>query len=659
MSTFKPRPVRTILSQIHPVQGQDPLQVTFLALSDFPIGPGNTPSSVYYNSVEETDLAVSKRNPNILVTTWRQDRQQENPVSISFDSGRTWRQTVVPLNFTLGSFDAFNLSDVDIVINKDYVLLSTKFVSHLYRTTGIVIVRGDIDYTNRTIFWETPQAVASSPTTPALVPFYSFPRTIADPQFPSILYSTTRFHATATHDEIQQAVTVNDARAWSPFVTIYNPDNDLPAALQPGPLTNSLLFASKMVFFYNNNNNNARNHNDNKNSNNNNNKGQSSNSNCNQHESKSPHSKTHKQPNNNNNNNSLAFLAVVRRLQTATVTNYLDYIVLTGTRSVAQLSSRGQPHSATAMPNGATITWSTRGTLVTSVANFNNPGTQSPIVQIDPDLSIADPFNPFRTTLGAFRLSQGAPIPTLAADSLRNLLFLVYLNTVPVTVSGISTSVTQVYVSISNDFNQSWSAPIQVSRSSNTQFPQAFLPKIDIDTSKQLLFVMYYDNRNYTNAPGSPLLTDVWLDVYRYNGRQRTLTFVQEYRLTDTSFDFRNAVVMYQINTGYMVSQNNLGLVFSPETNKVHTTFVIGNNLRGVPIPFGPNPTAGSVAFGTTINVFAAPQTSVVHRSLQLVDRNNNTEQQQHNSCANSDDDNDNNDTVSSLIDDLISSCKC
>jgi hypothetical protein len=129
--------------------------------------------------------------------------------------------------------------------------------------------------------------------------------------------------------------------------------------------------------------------------------------------------------------------------------------------------------------------------------------------------------------------------------------------------------------------------------------------------------------------------------------------------LTDTSFDFRNAVVMYQINTGYMVSQNNLGLVFSPETNKVHTTFVIGNNLRGVPIPFGPNPTAGSVAFGTTINVFAAPQTSVVHRSLQLVDRNNNTEQQQHNSCANSDDDNDNNDTVSSLIDDLISSCKC
>jgi len=65
-------------------------------------GPSPFPESCsagamsYYDSETEPSLAVSPRNPNVLVASWMQDATVAHPVARSTDGGRSWRTVVVP-----------------------------------------------------------------------------------------------------------------------------------------------------------------------------------------------------------------------------------------------------------------------------------------------------------------------------------------------------------------------------------------------------------------------------------------------------------------------------------------------------------------------------------------------------------------------------------
>lgn len=88
-----------------------------------------------------------------------------------------------------------------------------------------------------------------------------------------------------------------------------------------------------------------------------------------------------------------------------------------------------------------------------------------------------------------------------------------------------------VNISVSKDGGLQWEAPIRVNQGSAAGV-QAFLPIVAVNQGG-LVGVLFYDFRN--DLPGdSPLSTDVWLSVFTPD-----LTFIREWRLTQSSFDLR------------------------------------------------------------------------------------------------------------------------
>lgn len=88
-----------------------------------------------------------------------------------------------------------------------------------------------------------------------------------------------------------------------------------------------------------------------------------------------------------------------------------------------------------------------------------------------------------------------------------------------------------VDISVSRDGGLRWSAPVRVNQGS-PEGVQAFLPTVAVNRDGTV-GVLFYDFRN--DQPGDgPLSTDVWLSVFTPD-----LTFVREWRLTQSSFDMR------------------------------------------------------------------------------------------------------------------------
>jgi hypothetical protein len=97
---------------------------------------------------------------------------------------------------------------------------------------------------------------------------------------------------------------------------------------------------------------------------------------------------------------------------------------------------------------------------------------------------------------------------------------------------------TQILLYISTDDAASWNLIGPVNTDLSTQ---AFMPaSCLIDQGR--IAISYYDFRNHTGIdPNGVLETDRWMDIYYYNKETQTLTFEKELRLTEESFNYRNA----------------------------------------------------------------------------------------------------------------------
>ena len=109
-----------------------------------------------------------------------------------------------------------------------------------------------------------------------------------------------------------------------------------------------------------------------------------------------------------------------------------------------------------------------------------------------------------------------------------------------------------IQLTVSADAGNTWSVPIRASRTpidfNNLGASQSFNGNVAV-TEDGYVGVVYYDYRNFTACePATSVPTDVWLDIYEElsdptggpygNG----LKFVQEVRLTPTSFNAANAI---------------------------------------------------------------------------------------------------------------------
>jgi len=93
-----------------------------------------------------------------------------------------------------------------------------------------------------------------------------------------------------------------------------------------------------------------------------------------------------------------------------------------------------------------------------------------------------------------------------------------------------------VYLYVSTDGADSWKKFGPVNTDNSTQ---AFNPAVSVLKGGKIA-ITYYDFRMYKGSKfEDPLLTDRWMDVYKFDGESVSLK--KEIRLTDTSFNMRNA----------------------------------------------------------------------------------------------------------------------
>jgi hypothetical protein len=144
----------------------------------------------------------------------------------------------------------------------------------------------------------------------------------------------------------------------------------------------------------------------------------------------------------------------------------------------------------------------------------------------------------------------GDGVPFSAADRHRNRIFAVagldsLLNLPIGTAPGI-------YLFVSLDAAKTWKTVGKVNRYKSVT---AFNPSITVLENGNVA-ISYYDFRNHTPNPDTllPLETDRWLDVFSYDEHTNTVKLESETRLTNKSFNFRNAVPLFGgggTTTGY------------------------------------------------------------------------------------------------------------
>jgi hypothetical protein len=128
----------------------------------------------------------------------------------------------------------------------------------------------------------------------------------------------------------------------------------------------------------------------------------------------------------------------------------------------------------------------------------------------------------------------GDIIPDIAVDHTSGNLYVVWQDG---RFSGAAHD--DIALSMSTDGGLTWSSPVKVNQTP-TNIPagdqQTFTPTVAVSANGTLA-VAYYDFRNNTSAPGLP--TDRW--VAFANPAQQPLSFGNEQRLTDTSFNMELA----------------------------------------------------------------------------------------------------------------------
>ena len=124
------------------------------------------------------------------------------------------------------------------------------------------------------------------------------------------------------------------------------------------------------------------------------------------------------------------------------------------------------------------------------------------------------------------------------------------------------------------DGGLTWSDPIQVNATPD-DIPagnqQAFTASVDV-AANGTLAVTYYDFRNNTPAPATDLKTDYWLVHCHPPGCQNAGNWHDEKRLTDTSFDMRQAPDAGGFFTGDYEGLASAGNAFTPFFSQTHGT---------------------------------------------------------------------------------------
>jgi len=169
------------------------------------------------------------------------------------------------------------------------------------------------------------------------------------------------------------------------------------------------------------------------------------------------------------------------------------------------------------------------------------------------------------------RGGDGNPYP--AADRKRNRIFVVagldsLLNVANPTPSGI-------YMFVSLDGAQTWKT---IGKINTRQDVEAFNPSIIVLENGHIA-VSYYDFRNHSANPDTnlPLETDYWMDIFHYHEKDNTVSLVKEIRLTDVSFNFRNAIPLLGGNNtpaGYFLG-DYMGIALNG--HKIYTAYGIAN----------------------------------------------------------------------------------
>jgi hypothetical protein len=183
------------------------------------------------------------------------------------------------------------------------------------------------------------------------------------------------------------------------------------------------------------------------------------------------------------------------------------------------------------------------GTLVNMCVRFNSNGTQDIVVIRSSDhgstwsaptvVNSLTPVGVSDPDTGA-GVRTGDVIPDIAVDHNNGNLYVVWQDG---RFSGFTHD--DIAFSMSTDGGMTWSAPVKVNQTP-TNLPaadeQAFTGTVAVNASGEVA-VTYNDFRNNTPAPGA--LTDYWIAFA--NPAQQPVTFGNEQRLTNTSFDMELA----------------------------------------------------------------------------------------------------------------------
>jgi len=138
----------------------------------------------------------------------------------------------------------------------------------------------------------------------------------------------------------------------------------------------------------------------------------------------------------------------------------------------------------------------------------------------------------------------------------------------------------QVILYVSTDDAASWNKIGPINTVLSTQAFSANASIID----EGRIAVSYYDFRKFKgNDPSGSLKTDRWLDIYYYDKESKKLTLETELRLTDESFNFRNAP---SVQAGLVVPP---GLFLGDYVSQVFFERKIYNVFGIVPQNSGPN----------------------------------------------------------------------
>ncbi len=228
------------------------------------------------------------------------------------------------------------------------------------------------------------------------------------------------------------------------------------------------------------------------------------------------------------------------------------------------------------------------GTLVDIFTEFNNENAKKKrggfirvLRSTDKGSTWSGPYDVGRLgTIGNFDPETGDPvrtgdiIPDIAVDSTATATSgRLYAVSQDASLNGGAADA--VAFSQSLDGGLTWSAPVKVNKTP-TGIPignqQAFTPSVDVSADGTVA-VTYYDFRNNTAAP--PLLTDYFVVHCHPTSPTACLNpanWVDEQRLTNVSFDMRQAPDAGGFFTGDYEGLANAGTAFTPFFSQPHGT---------------------------------------------------------------------------------------